>query len=529
MTTTAKTAPRARGPLGQPIYRMLWLAQLVSAVGGWMQTVGAQWMLVKEPGAATWVSFVQAASLLPVLFVSLPAGVLADVVDRRRLLIGVQSTMTVLAAALAALTAAGRTTPELLIALTFLLGCGQAVGNPAWQAIQPELVPREQIPAAAALGSLSVNVARAVGPALAGALLSFTGTWVLFAINAASFTAVVLALVAWRRRPTGQAGNAEAARPALYAGARYVRHAPGVRRILLRAALFVVPASALWALLPVVASGRLGLGSGGYGLLLAALGAGAVMGALGMSRLRRRLTADQLILVSSLVFAAGTLVTALATSPALVIVLMVPTGAGWLVVLSTLNTSMQLSLPSWVRARGLAVYLVVFLGGQGVGSLLWGLLARPLGNVGALSLAAGLLLLSAVTLPLLPLLQGTGTFDRAVAAHWPEPALVFEPSPDGGPVLVEIVYQVSTEDAEAFLDAMRRLGVSRRRTGAGRWGVYRDGEDPRSFHEVFEVPSWDEHLRQHDGRTTGYDQELHEAVRALARSEPVVRHLLPAK
>lgn len=529
MTTTGEGHARARGPLGYRTFRILWIAQLASAVGGWMQTVGAQWTLVDQPGAATWVSLVQAASLLPVLFVSLPAGVLADVLDRRRLLVGVQGALTVLATLLAVLTATGHMTPALLIAMTFLLGCGQAVGNPAWQAIQPELVPREQIPAAAALGSLSVNVARAVGPALAGGLLAFTSTWVLFAINAVSFTGVFFALLSWRRPSGEHAEKAEAVRSALHAGARYVRNAPGVRRILLRAGLFVVPASALWALLPVVASGRLHLGSGGYGLLLAALGIGAVLGALTMGRLRRLMTGSQLIVASSLVFAGGILVTALVTSSAVVIVLMIPTGTGWLVALSTLNTSMQLSLPAWVRARGLAAYLIVFLGGQGVGSLLWGLLARPLGTVGVLSLAAGLLVLSAATLPLLPLLPGTGGFDRTVAANWSEPALVFEPTEGAGPVLVEVEYRVSAEDVEAFLEAAGKLGVSRRRTGATRWGVFRDGADSESFREVFEVPSWEEHLRQHHDRTTGFDQQLHESLRSLSDPEPVVRHLLPAE
>ncbi|MCT9112917.1 MFS transporter [Streptomyces mirabilis] len=518
----------SRGPLGDPTYRMLWAAQSGSAVGGWMQSVGAQWMLVHRPGAATWVSLVQAASLLPVMFVSLPAGVLADVMDRRRLLIGVQSAMTVLAALLTVLTAAGRTTPAVLIAFTFLLGCGQAVGNPAWQAIQPELVPREQIPAAAALGSLSVNVARAVGPALAGLLLTVTSTWVLFAINAVSFTAVILALLRWRRTEEEHTAP-EAVLAALHAGGRYVRHAPGVRRILWRAALFVVPASALWALLPVIASEHLHQGSGGYGLLLAALGAGAVGAALGMGRLRKALTANQLLLFSGLLYGGGALVTALSASLPVVAAVAVVTGAGWLVTLSTLNTSMQLTLPAWVRARALAAYLIVLLGGQGLGSLLWGLVARPLGTQGTLVLAASLLVVGAASLPLFPLLPGTGMLDRTVSAHWPEPALVFEAVGDTGPVLVEIAYEVAPEDLPEFLEATQRLSRSRLRTGATRWRVYQDTSDPAKLYEVFEVPTWDEHLRQHHERTTGFDQQVLDRVRALSRTEPRSRHLLPAR
>ncbi|MFD4785917.1 MFS transporter [Streptomyces sp. NPDC058459] len=527
MTTTARTAA-PRGPLALPLFRSLWLAQLASGIGGWMQTVAAQWMLVSRPGAATWVSLVQAASLLPMLFVSLPAGVLADVLDRRRLLIAVQVSMAVGAGALAALTAAGLTTPALLIAVTFVLGCGQALGNPAWQAIQPELVPREQIPAAAALGSMGVNVARAIGPALAGVLLTVTSTWVLFTLNAVSYLAVVGALLAWRRAEPADAEPETAAR-ALRAGARYVRHAPGVRRILARAALFVLPASALWALLPVVASDRLHQGSGGYGLLLAALGLGAVLGAALMGRARRILTPSRLVAAASALFALGTLGAALMHSLVVVTVLMVPTGLGWLLALSALNTTMQLSLPAWVRARGLAVYLVVFMGGQGIGSLLWGLLARPLTTTGALVLAAALLLLTALTMPLLPLLPQSGTLDRTPVAAWPEPALSFLPDHDSGPVLVQVEYRVGDSEAPGFLAAARHLGTSRRRTGATRWGMFRDTASPDRYLEVFELPSWDEHLRQHHSRTTGYDQELLDAVRAYATAEPQVRHLMTAR
>jgi MFS family permease len=347
---------------------------------------------------------------------------------------------------------------------------------------------------------------------------------VLFTLNAVSYLAVVAALLAWRREEPAVT-QAETFAPALRAGARYVRHAPGVRRILVRAALFVLPAAALWALLPVVASDRLHQGSGGYGLLLAALGLGAVLGAVLMGRIRRLLTPRQLIAVASVLFALGTLAAALVDSLAAVTALMVPTGLGWLLALSALNTAMQLTLPAWVRARGLAVYLVVFMGGQGIGSLLWGLVTRPLTTTGALIVAAALLLLTAVAMPLLP---QTGTLDRTPAA-WPEPVLSFTPDREGGPVLVEVEYQVDEAEVPAFLAAAERVGTSRRRTGATRWGVFRDAAGSGRYLEVFELPSWDEHLRQHHGRTTGYDQELLDALRAHATGEPRVRHLLPCR
>ncbi|WP_217383078.1 MFS transporter [Streptomyces sp. NK08203] len=521
-----ENGPSSWAPLRGRTFRVLWSAQLGSNVGTWMQTVGAQWMLVQQPNAPTLTAAVQAASLLPVLFLSLPAGVLADVLDRRALLMTLSGVMAALCAALAALTAAGLTTPAVLIALTFLIGCGQALMSPGWQAIQPELVPRAQIPAAAALGSLNVNVARAIGPAVAGLLVAATGPDVVFALNAVSFLGVLAALLGWHRARHG-AGDRERMRPALASGTRYVRNAPGVRRVLLRSGLFVVPASALWGLLPVVAERRLGLGSGGYGLLLGALGAGAIVGAVTIGRVRERLGRNVLLAVSTVAFAAGTLAAAVLRQPVPVAVVLVVAGVGWLYALSTLNTTLQLALPGWVRARGLAVYLMVFMGGQGIGTLLWGLLADGIGTAETLLVSAGLLLASAASLTWLPLRERTGTLDRTIVAPWPEPALALPVDPDDGPVLVEVAYEVPEDRAERFRAAMAEAAVSRRRTGALRWNLYQDAADPRRWVEVFEVASWSEHLRQHGTRLTGYDAELLTTARDLAEGEPEVRHLVP--
>jgi MFS family permease len=432
-----------KSPLADPVFRSLWVAQAVSGIGTWMQTVGAQWMLVHQAHAATLVSIVQAASLLPVLFVSLPAGVLADLLDRRQLLLAAQSGMAVIAALLAVLTAVHLTTPTLLITLTFLLGCGQALTNPAWQAIQPVLVPRDQIPAAAALNSMNVNISRAIGPALAGVIVAVSGSWVVFTINAVSFIGVLFALARWHEHSDNRTST-QAMLPAMRSGTRYLRFAPGVRRILLRAGLFVVPASALWALLAIVASDRLRIGSGGYGLLLGALGVGAVAGALTLSRIRQRMSSNAILVVFSLVFAAGTAVAGTVTNTPAVVVAMVISGVAWLAVLSTLNTVMQLALPAWVRARGLSMYLIVFMGGQGVGSLLWGAIAGPLGTPATLVIAAVVLAAGVVTFAWFPLHSTTETLDRTIA-HFPEPTLAFTPAADDGPVIVAVIYRVSAD------------------------------------------------------------------------------------
>ncbi|WP_370084519.1 MFS transporter [Streptacidiphilus sp. MAP12-16] len=509
-----------------PTFRLLWLAQMVSNIGTWMQTVGAQWMLVHQPHAALLTSAVQAASLLPVLFVSLPAGVLADLLDRRHILLALSTIMGVLAATLAGLTQAGLATPTVLLIVTFLMGCGQAMTNPAWQAIQPELVPRELIPQAASLNSLNVNVARAVGPALAGLLVALTGPAVVFTVNAASFVVVALAVYAWHR-PADKLRGSEAPVPALHAGVRYVRHAPGVRRILVRCALFVVPASALWALLPVTAGSNLHLGSGGYGLLLGALGVGAIVGALSIKRLRAAVSENVLLALGGVVFAGGTVASAtLHSLPALTVALL-PTGAAWLVNLSTFNTELQLRLPGWVRARGLAVYLVVFMGGQGIGSLAWGAMASAVGLTQALLAAAALLVAATATLLWWPVIHTAAPLDRSIVSTWPEPALMLDAVPDDTPVLVLVEYTIAAEEVDAFIAAMRPVEQSRRRTGAARWDLYCDSAAPERFTEVFQVASWSEHLLQHSARTTGFDQQLLQDVRSLAQDPPQVRHLLP--
>ena len=519
--------PGTWAPLSVAAFRTLWIAQLISNTGTWMQTVGAQWLLVHQPNAAVLTAMAQAASLLPVLFISLPAGVLADVLDRRRYLIVTQICAIAVVALLAALTAFGHATPAVVLLLTFGVGITAALANPAWQAIQPQLVPRELIPNAAALGSMSINIARAIGPAVAGVIIAVWSPAVVFGLNALTTVFVVVALVRW----TGERGGdrtPERIVPALRSGSRYVVNAPAVRRILVRSALFVVPASALWALLAVVSSSRLGLGSGGYGLLLGALGVGAVAGALLLSRIRRRLPPNQLLALFAGVYAIGMVATALVRSPWLLMVLLLASGVGWLVELSTFNTSLQLTLAGWVRARGLSTYLIVFLGGQGLGALLWGAVGQLFGVTWALLAATGLLLLGVLTLLWWPL--QTESLDRTISAPWPEPAVDLPVGDSAGPVVVEVGYTVTGDPAE-FLRAARQVGVSRRRTGATSWAIYRDAADRTSYVELFSVPTWGEHLRQHHERLTGYDQELEQRLESLGVADPdrdgsTTRHLV---
>jgi MFS family permease len=525
--TEATVAESPWAPLRIATFRALWLASLVGNIGTWMQTVAAQWLLVHQPNASTLVALVQTASTLPVVLLAMPSGVLADTFDRRRLLLAVQLFQGAVAAALTVLTLAGQVTPALLLTFTFALGAGAALSNPAYQAIIPGLVPRSALHAASALGSVNVNLARAVGPALAGVLLTWVGPAAVFAVNAASFLAFAAVLAAWSHRADPSPHPPERFVPALRAGGRYIRHSPVTRRILSHEAAFVVPAIALWALLPLVADRQLRVGPDGYGLLLAALGIGAIAGVLWLPRIRRLFSMTQMLVTANLVYAAALVVLVTAPSPAAAVLVLLPAGAAWVIVLASLNAAIQLFLPGWVRARGLSMYLIVQAAGQASGALAWGLLAENVGLVQAYVAAAVLLVAGAGAALARPLHDVQG-LDRSPAVYWPEPDLLLEPEPHAGPVAVQNIYTVAPEKESGFLTAMTDVRRSRMRTGATRWELYREGEAPDRFVELYTVPSWDEHLRQHGGRLTGSDRVSELRAMSLSDPPPEVAHLFPA-
>jgi MFS family permease len=433
LAPTKKTPSPAWAPLHQRVFRVLFVAQLVSNIGLWMQTVGAQWFLVEHHSSATVVALVQTASLLPTLFLALPAGGIADLFDRRRLLLAVSAYNVTAAATTTVLAVTDVLTPTTLLVMTFLLGCASALSAPAIQAIQPELVPTEQIPAASALGSVTVNGARAVGPAIGGVVVAVAGPAAVFALNTLSFAVLIGALV-WWQRPADVRDDREHLGRSIHAGVHYVQSAPIVRRIMLRSALFAFPASALWALLPLASSRRLHFGASGYGLVLGLLGAGAVAGVALYPRLRTMFGANGMLVVSAVAYALG--VVAVALLPVWVVFpMLLVAGAAWIGTLTTLNASIQLSLAHWVRARGMSIYLLVFMGSQALGSLAWGLVASHVGLVEALLISAALLLAVAASVGRLPLHAATGTLPRGVSTAWPTPTVVFEPEPDDGPVV----------------------------------------------------------------------------------------------
>ncbi|MGN7223858.1 MFS transporter [Curtobacterium flaccumfaciens] len=528
--TTERTTPAPRGgalaPLAIPVFRALWIAVLVSNIGSWMQTVGAQWLLVDEHAAPVVVALVQTASSLPVLLVGIPAGVIGEFVDRRRLLIGVQAFQVIVGVVMTVLTATGDMTPALLLTVTFLLGTASALQLPAYQALVPEIVPRAAITDAAALSSVGVNVARAIGPALAGVVIAQLGVPFVFAANALSFALFLVVLVAWRgyQRPETRA---EPFIDATRAGLRYVLHAAVVRRLLVQLAVFMVPANALWALLPLVADGPLGLSSGGYGLLLAAVGTGSVGGAFLMPAVRARLGIGRTVGIASVVFGVCTAVVALVPVLPVVLVALLVGGVAWIAVVTTLNGTVQAFLPAWVRTRGLAAYQLVLFGCTAIGAALAGAVATPLGVTGVLAGAGVVTALSAALL----LVSGFPVLTDRQRAVTPMPFgdEVFVPDEHGaatGETLVLLHWTVPADAVDEFRARAERLGRSRRRTGARDWNLYRDAASgPDAWVEAFRVGSWQEHVDQHEVRQTGDDARTLQSVREVA-GEPRVEHLV---
>ena len=393
------------------MFRSLFIAQFGSNIGTWMQSVAAQWFLVERHASDVVVALVQTASLGPTLVLGLFAGVLADLFDRRRLLIVLQSYAVLVALALAVLTYLGRIGPTSLLVFTVAIGSASALTGPAWQAIQPEIVPREQIPAASILGSVSGNAARAIGPAIGGIVVALSGPAAVFAINAISFAGIIVALVAWKRPKQLAPLEREHFGQAIISGLLYVHNSPIFRRILLRAALFLFPASALLALLPVAAAHRWHLGATGYGVALGAIGFGAVLAVVFATPLHRRMSDTVLLAASAAVYGLAPLAVILLPFAAAIPILLL-SGMAWLMTLTTLNAAAQLSLPRWVRARGLSVYLLVATGSQAIGSYVWGAIATRAGLHTAMVGSAVVLGLAALSIVVLPLRPCTGHAER---------------------------------------------------------------------------------------------------------------------
>lgn len=511
--------------LRQRLFATLWAATVMGNTGSFLRDVASAWLTTGLSSSPTAVATVQAAATLPVFLLSIPAGVLADTLDRRKFLMAIQLMLACVSIGLMLLSASGAQSVSSLAVLTFMGGVGAALMGPTWQAIVPELVPRKDLRNAVALNSLGVNISRAIGPAIGGLLLSSLGAAFTYGIDVLTYLFVVAALLGWRRPEQPRDELSEHFAGAFRAGVRYAKASRELQTVLFRAFLFFMLSSAVWALLPLVARELLNGGSSLYGALLGAVGVGAIGGAILLPRLRTQLDADGMLLFSALATAA--VMALLASSPPqwLALCVLLFLGVAWIAALTTLNGVTQSILPNWVRGRSLAVYLTVFNGAMTIGSLGWGLVAQRSSIAMALLLGATCLVLTGLLAHRVRLPAGEA--DLLPSGHWPEPPTASSPDVERGPVLVIIEYTVDPKDRAGMLDALSKLSAERRKDGAYAWGVMEDAADPSVMIEWFMLESWGEHLRQHH-RVSRADAEIQAEALGLHVGEagPVVRHLL---
>jgi MFS family permease len=484
------------------------------------------WLVTTLTTSALLVALMQTATSLPAFLLSMPAGAMADMVDRRKLLLFTQGFMAVVATILGALTLAGGISALGVLGFTFLLGMGAALNAPIWQTVTTELVPRPVLPFAITLNGVSNNIARAIGPAIGGAIIAYYSSGWVFILNGVSFLGTWAVVYFWKREATTVSGPAENFTGALRAGLRYVQYSPSIYGVLVRTFAFSFGAAAMWALVSVVVARKLHLSSGHYGVMLSWLGAGAVTGAFLMGRAGARLNFNQRVLLGVLAFAGTNLALALVTQIYVLYAVMFLSGIAWLMVMTSFSTTVQLSVPKWVQARVISVYMLVFQAGLSVGSLVWGELADHTTLSIALLAAAGWMLASALLAIPFPMLPAEG-LNLAPAGHWPDPDTAGHIDPDDGPVVVMIEYQVEPANWPAFKEAAERLKRLRLRDGALRAGVFSDIANPTLITEFFYVATWGEHQRQHH-RFTKEDLAVEAQVRQFHRgpSAPRVTHFL---
>jgi MFS family permease len=510
-----------RHTLRHDTFRGLCGGGAVYFIGNAMQTMAATWEMVEATGSGFLAALVQTAVFLPMFLLALPAGVLADTTDRRRLIVAALVAQVVAVALLTALLAADLAGPALLLLLTFVTGCSTALITPAWNSTIADSVPRDELGPAITVVSVAYNGARALGPTLAGFVFAhFGGPWV-FVIATLSTLWMLRSIQRWPPLPHPPSRlPAERLWGGMLAGLRFAWHSQAIFAQLLRTMAYSATGSALWALLPVIGQKRIGLGASGFGLLMGCLGVGAVAAGLLMGRVRQRFSLEGVVATGCVTFALATAVAAWSPWIWTIYVALMFSGAAWMSVMSTFNTATQTSAPPWVRARASSMHALCALGAFALGSALWGAVSGLLGLQAALSMAAAGMAGGLLLARPFPLRMGVAE-DVTPAAPWGDVFVVDEPAPEAGPVAVEIAYRIRPEDAAAFLDELSQLRAPRRRDGATFWRAYRDLADPTRYVERFIVTSWADYLHQR-ARATVADHEIEARVRAfLAEGEAV--------
>lgn len=510
-------------PLRYPHFRWLWAGNVFSASGTFVQSVAGSWLMFEMTGSNTWVGLIVASATLPLLFFSLTAGALADQFNRAKIMLVAQGIMGAAALAMAILTFMGVMTPALLLTLGLILGSGLALNIPAWQAIVPDLVPRGLVASAVALNSAAFNAARAIGPAIGGALVVAYGAGAGFAFNALSYVAIIIALVAIGPQLTVQASDAnQSMRSAISTGIRFARFTPVFRNLMALVALFAVSSAVVQSVLPVHTA-YLGGGAAAFGILYGAMGAGALVGAVIRPRISRRFSGSWVPYTISFFGLSGIL---LGLSPNVWVagVAMFLAGLFWLLTLATLNATAQLMSPSWIRGRAMSIYTLAFAGVLPIGSILSGLVADQIGTTGSLLVFSS----GALVLGILAPRFHVPHVDDVVSPEYSEDLATphDDSSFEGGPVIVLNTWTIDEEDFAEFTNLMNELRLVRLSTGAYRWRLFRNTSDPTRLTELMALESWEDHLAQHR-RIDDTAVALIRRLREFDNSEgPTTRHLI---
>lgn len=505
--------PVPASAFGVPVFRAVWIASMSSNFGALVQAVGASWLMTTLTDSPQQIALVQASTALPVMLFALLAGAIADNMDRRRVMIFAQVFMLLVSAILAICAWYHLLTPWLLIGFTFLIGCGTALNNPAWQASVGDMVPRSLLPSAVGLNSMGFNIARSVGPAIGGVIVAAGGAAAAFATNAVSYIALLAVLVRWRPNTRLRTLPRERIDLAMSAGVRFVTMSPNIRNVLLRGCLFGMAAAAVPALMPVVASTMIAGGPLVYGALLGSFGVGAVGGVLSSGWLRARFSTEWIVRAASLAVIVGTSITGASGLLVLTMPALMLAGAGWVLALSTFNVSVQMAAPRWVVARALSLYQMMTFGGMAFGSWFFGYVASNQSTSTALYAAAALMAATCLLGLVRPLTQ-IENVDLDPLNHWSEPATAVRVEPRSGPIVITVEHRIAEENVMAFLHVMNERRRICRRDGFLRWTLLRDLGDPQLWIERFHVPTWLDYVRDAQRRTKA-DAANYEEVRKL--------------
>ena len=512
-------------PLRHSVFRRIWLASLVSNLGLLIQGVGAAWAMTQMTSSADKVALVQTALMLPIMLISMPAGAIADMYDRRIVALVSLSIALAGATVLAVLAWLNLVTPNILLIFCFIVGSGMALFGPAWQASVSEQVPAENLPSAVALNGISYNIARSFGPAIGGIIVATAGAVAAFAANALLYIPLLVVLFLWRRTSEPSRLPRERLNRAIVSGVRYIANSPSIRIVLARTLVTGMIGGSVSALMPLVARDLLHGGAQTYGIMLGAFGMGAVIGALNIGELRKRMSGEAAIRACTLSMAGAIVAVALSRQPVLTAAALVVAGAVWMAAVALFNIGVQLSAPRWVAGRSLAAFQAAIAGGIAIGSWGWGHLTDAAGVETALLVSAALMFAS----PLLGLWLtmppvGARTEDAEILA---DPEVRLSLTGRSGPLVVEIEYRVDQENARAFHNVMQEVQLSRQRNGAYGWSIARDIADPELWTERYHCPTWLDYLRQRN-RSTQSERALHQrAIDFHLGPDPVrVRRML---